>query len=150
MRGPVAPAPPPNIPGSPYYEGQGGSYSAPAPAPREVWEDRWGAIASDNQEGIVGVSSQRKTKIEATQAAITNCINHGGKDCKLVLFYVNGCAAIAAETADGVAGSFVSRDSLEKAKDSALVLCNKQSIEQTTGRRCEIIYSKCSLPARIR
>jgi hypothetical protein len=139
MRGPVAPAPPPNVPGSPYY--QGDDNSAPPP-PRAVWENRWGAFAYD-RTGVVGVSARQKSKSEAIQAAMTDCISNGGVQCTIGAAFGNDCIALVIHPNN----ILYKEDTLiEQAKKEAMNLCNQDG----TTHACKLIYADCSLPVRIR
>ena len=114
---------------------------APAAGPPAVWEDRWGAIAQDEKTGMTGLAKEQKSESQATKAAISDCIQGGGLNCKIIFTYGNECVAIAA----GAPGSgFARNSSLNDAKNQSINSCNKHS-----STPCKVVYTDCSLPIRI-
>jgi hypothetical protein len=140
MNGPVACPPPPNVPGSPVYQGG----NSPSPSLPSVWENRWGAIASDDNTGTFGVSANKNSQIEAEQSAIKVCAKGGNDSCRLYFTYHNQCAAIAQEIGGG-GGDIAGAPDKNKAEKNSMQECQKHA-----SRNCEIRYSGCSLPVRIR
>ena len=133
-----------------YYPigGQGSSGCAPIPGYGSsssgsseqivVWEDRWGAIATDYAGGKFGVGKSWPSKSMAQAAAIKDCVREGGKSCKIDLTYSNQCGAIAW----GMTYAATARaPTLEEASSMALDLCSEASLE------CRIYYSDCSYQA---
>ena len=127
----------------------GGTEAQPAaPRPTGKWETRWGAIAEDSSSLSLatGTSVSRKSKREASSAAMQECERQGGKKCKLVIAYHNQCVAIADPTQEsrrrGAAKSmFSAEESLELARSSALQRCEAADGEP----KCELVYSECSM-----
>src|SRR5262249_33218233 len=66
-----------------------------APESKIVWADRWGAFALDKRNGYTGASVEKENKSIASQDAITQCIQKGGKDCEIILAFHNQCGAVA-------------------------------------------------------
>jgi hypothetical protein len=133
---------PPDDPNSPYYQSSNGQSNGHMPPPRPVvrWADRWGAIVIDNNNGRAGNSTNYSSKSEAVNAAMNDCIAHGGQQCKVQLAYYNQCAAIAwGDTSYITYGG----PTKENAELLALHSCGKA----TTN--CKIVYTACSLPARV-
>lgn len=122
------------IPGS-----GGGAYQPRDPGP--MWATKWGAIAVDGTTGkfagIEGLSSERK----ANKAAIKECRKNGGKQCKVIAAYYNGCGAMA--WGDSKVTSYMGPQRQE-AIDLAVKSCSKE----TTN--CQAYYAGCSYPVRIR
>lgn len=71
----------------------GGQQQAPS-APAPLWEDRWGAIAGDKPQGILGFSTGLPSEPAAQQAALADCAAKGGEHCKIENSYRNGCTAM--------------------------------------------------------
>jgi len=111
-------------------------------SPREVWEDRWGAIASDAQQGSGGTATGQRNQFQAEQTALTNCAKKGGENCKIIFPYRNQCAA-AASSRDKA--GFGRNSSRARAEAAAMEECNKVD---NTGS-CKIVYSDCSMPVRV-
>lgn len=119
------------------YRGPGNS-----PASQERWETRWGAIAMDNASGKTGIAGSKSTRRKAEQAALAQCKGKGGANCQVKLYYSNQCGALAwgsdrMVTARGV--------TLEEASKYATDQCEKE-----TGDRCEVFFSDCSFPEKLR
>ena len=134
---------PPNQTNSPYYQG---SANPPQPAltvQQPIGEDRWGGVALDAVTGEAGASEGQPSKQRANSGAVSTCEQQGSKDCKVILSYVNQCAA-AASPEQGDYVSTATAAELDDAISRATERCSKRS---TT---CEIIYKKCSRPVRIR
>lgn len=122
------------IPGN----GSGRRQAPSAPAP--VWEDRWGAIAGDKPQGILGFSTGLPSEAAAQLAALADCAAKGGR-CKIENSYKNGCTAmIVGERVYNIA----SRATLDEAIASGIQKCEE------VDRNCVASYSACSPPVRIR
>ncbi|WP_315386982.1 DUF4189 domain-containing protein [uncultured Stenotrophomonas sp.] len=127
-----------------------GSGEAPRSVPTGKWETRWGAVAEGqnaaNPKGptATGVAVSQKSGKAATQLAIDECKRGGGTRCEVRIAYYNQCVAIADPTHDAresgaSLSSIVRAQTEEKAKQMASERC------QSTGQRCEIVYSACSM-----
>lgn len=131
----------------------GGADAAGSPVPTGKWETRWGAIAEDKSVGsgsgsyATGVSESRKSKKDASNAALDQCRSIGGRKCEILVAYYNQCVALADPTAERRAAggdlraSFARAEKVEQAKKMALERCNSTGANQT----CEIVYSGCSM-----
>ncbi len=125
-----------------------------APRPRivdryQVWDDRWGAIASD-KEGPLGVTEGKTSEDEAKRAASEDCVARGGdanRCLTIAAVYRNACGAYAWGGGRGVASAkgievgqsieTVGRD----AEREALEICSRDA-----GVECGVVYSGCSHP----
>jgi hypothetical protein len=141
-------------PGTAPQQGIGWQGCAPVPgtglstpsysAPREIWADRWGAIAVDesNVAAGIGSASGMKRKGQAERAALKDCQNKGIARCKVKFTYYNQCAVVVwgdrSSTVNGAA-------SIEKATQLGLEKCT-----QSGDSNCEAIFSKCSYPEQVR
>lgn len=129
---------PPNQPNSPYYRESGPTQP---PAQAAVWADRWVAVAIDSQTGDAGFSTDRRSKAEASQAALDDCGTAGSTGCKVLIAYYNQCAALAQPLGGGTVSAVSSADS-EDAKKSAIRNCGGRE------HSCKIVYSNCVVAAR--
>lgn len=119
----------------PGYGTSGGANQAPI----EQWRPRWGAIATD-PSGKTGIAGNASSKAKAEKAALNQCKDKGGADCRVNISYRNSCGVLA------WGGGFMavaSADTLSEASQLALGNCSKDSSE------CEIFFSNCSFPERI-
>ena len=124
----------------PNYQGDrsrcGGGNRAPVSA--EVWEDRYGAIAEDPVKGGGGVSEDEKSKRSADRIAISRC---GTNQCKVVSRVRNTCQAIAYGEGLRFFGDGASE---QLAANDAIAKCEQK------GTKCELKYTGCSLPVRVK
>lgn len=120
--------------------------SAPTYAePREVWSDRWGAIAVDTiQHGSIGFAAVTgmKRKNQAEREALKACRSKGGTKCEVKISYYNQCAALIWGDHGFNTSSAPSED---QAKQMGMAKCNLAKEEN-----CEVFYSGCSAPERVR
>jgi hypothetical protein len=132
-----------------YYESSGGGVSGciayptasgQPPDPGPQWSTRWGAIAVAGG-GVVGTSNQRPSKRKAESEALKQCKAKGGQTCKISLAFRNQCAAIAWGDA---AYTSIGSPTLEDASKKAMQGCREDT------QNCEVYYSACSYPERIR
>lgn len=126
---------PPSQPGSPYSQG-GDAPIVPVPPPVR-WVGGWGAVAMD-EDYRGGTVEDRDSKSEAESIALSLCKKNGGDNCKVLVTFNNQCAAMVQEVGGGTVHGNTGA-STELAEQRALAACK-------TGTRCEVIYSKCSLP----
>ena len=123
----------------PNYQGDrsrcGGGNRAPVYA--EVWENRFGAIAVDYEQGKSGIAESKKSARIARNEASKSC---GTKNCKIVARIRNGC--LVATYGGGFA--YGGGATMDIAIEDAMSIC------QADGSKCEIQYSGCSLPVRVR
>lgn len=112
-----------------------------APAIQSVrWQDRWGAIAAD-ENAVYGIVADMSSKHQAKKAAIAECKKRGGESCEIQLAYYNQCAVVIA----GTTGSNVSHAATEEeAASTGISNCEKVDGEGA----CRVYYSGCSLPVK--
>lgn len=68
--------------------GYGNQRQAPQqPAPQ--WESRWGAVAIDSPKAVMGVAVDKRSKREASRAAVSDCERQGGANCEIEAAYDN-------------------------------------------------------------
>ncbi|MEI2428933.1 DUF4189 domain-containing protein [Lysobacter yananisis] len=122
--------------------GTGASQSPIHPA-REIWEDRWGAIAVDDAPNSVGIGSASglKRKSAAERAALKSCKEKGGTRCEVKLSYYSQCAVMVwgarGFTINGAA-------TIEKAAEIGIEKC-----KGAEDPSCEVYFSDCSYPERV-
>ncbi|MGY0505909.1 DUF4189 domain-containing protein [Luteimonas sp. e5] len=104
----------------------------------EVWENRFGAIAADYENSRSGVSENQRSKRAAERLALSQC---GTRGCRVISSIRNSCHAVA--YGPGGVGH-ASYENQETAERFAIEQCNK------VGRNCEVQYSSCSLPVRVK
>lgn len=133
---------PPDDINSPYYQGDRNQQSAQPKPARAVWADRWGAIATDYSNGnnSLGASTNLASRHQAEQMALIDCQAHGGRECKIEIWYNNECAAFVAGKIKHVtaAGS-----TIDEAVKNGVNICNGGDAN------CKAYYTGCSLPARV-
>jgi hypothetical protein len=118
-----------------------GNQQAPQP-PSEQWERRWGAIATDAPNGVIGVTIDKRSKREASQAAVSDCQQQGGVNCRIDVAYDNQCAVLVV----GVNGyNTPNAATAEKATELGMKTCRDAGSPD-----CRVLYSACSLPVRTR
>ena len=142
---PSGPCPPGAVPipgqgrcGSPAEASANRSGGSSRPVYTEVWEDRYGAVAIDYDASKNGTVENETSSRRAKNKALKLC---GTPKCKVVMSVRNSCQA-AAYGGGGV--SYGTAPEIEKAKKIAKDRC------EAYGEPCEIQYSGCSLPVRVR
>lgn len=137
-------------PGQYPQNGQGFQNCVPIPGyqnqnqlqrPQVLWQDRWGALASDSDDHVAGASKNSPSEADAVNAAIADCKSYGGKGCRQAAVYRNQCVAVV--SGDTRSDTYMST-TLEAAKDKGMATCSSQN--QTN---CHVFYSGCSLPVRV-
>lgn len=125
---------------------QGGSQAIQAPAPR--WKLTWGAIALDQSTVSIGTATGQVSRRAALKEAKEKCESIGGKDCRIILYYENQCAAIAEPVADiePMIASYKVGLSSQEAIDRAVQECETKN----NAGSCKPIYSSCTTPIRVR
>lgn len=124
------------IPG--YDDNQQQTQPQPAPA---KWVDHWGAIATAPDQGVIGVSTNLSSEVDATRIALSDCRIKGGVNCKIGLSYRNQCMAFVGAHLGygldvGTTPAAASEKTLKDCIDGGLT-------------NCHVIYTGCSLPVRI-
>jgi len=107
-----------------------------------VWEDRYGAVATDPHLGLLGSSKNMESRRLAEKAALDDCKSQGGQSCKLETWYRNGCVATASGHNAYATESAKDQDGANKA---AMKSCQADG---NTG--CHVYYAACSSPQRVR
>jgi hypothetical protein len=95
----------------------------------------YGAIAYSAKDKVYGFSHGWNNQSKAEKVALDNC-SQRGSECKAIVWYYNGCGAVAAD------GNIVTwgRDSAkQKAEQSALDECTRAG-----GHKCAVKTSQCS------
>lgn len=126
------------IPG--YSNGQQQQRSQQSPPPR--WASRWGGIATDSKNGILGAATDLPTEIDAQRSAMTDCQAKGGAPCKLEISYDNECVTLAV----GKKGYSINTG---KTMGASIQLAMKTCSADGEDSDCHVYYSACSLPVRI-
>lgn len=120
-----------------------GPDTAPSSTPREVWADRWGAIAVDDTSNGVGFGSAsgKKRKSQAEKAAIAACKSKGGTHCEVKLAYYSQCAALVwGDNGFNINGA----STIDRAAEIGMEKC-----KQAKDTNCEVYFSDCSYPERV-
>lgn len=117
-------------------------------APRQWWEKTWGAIAVDFKTSTFGTSVGKYSKKDATNSALAQCAELGGKECEPWFSYHNQCVVVAwpnvtGDTAKANAVASVQKAAtIEGATRNALSDCASSA----GGVGCKIVYSECTKP----
>ncbi|WP_161805613.1 DUF4189 domain-containing protein [Frateuria defendens] len=107
---------------------------------RQIWADRWGAIAYDSKTGDMGTAEGQVSKEKAREIALALCGSTGASQCKVMLAFYNQCAAAVWGMGRlNVSGA----PTQEEAEQDAMNRCGG-------GSSCQIFYSKCSYAERVR
>jgi hypothetical protein len=131
---------PPDDSNSPYYQSDRNEQTQPA-QPQAVWAKRWGAIATDYGTGSTGVSENQTSKSGASTEALQRCASKSNSQhCEVEMTYYNQCVALAWGAKYEGRGRAGTQD---QAQSLALQSCQKGAPD------CKIVYSACSLPARV-
>jgi len=110
------------------------------PAPR--WASRWGAIATDASKGVVGSSAGISESVaSAERAALNDCKNKGGDQCKIKVSYVNACGAMSVGDKTFNVNWGLTE---EEAIDKSMATCRKDDAN------CITYFTTCSPPERLR
>lgn len=118
-----------------------GNQQVPQPPPPQ-WERRWGAVATDAPKGVIGVTVDKQSKREASEAAIGDCQQQGGVNCKIDVAYDNQCAVLIV----GAKGyNTPNAPTVEEATELGMKTCREAG-----STNCRVLYSACSRPVRIR
>lgn len=110
----------------------------------DAWEDRWGAIAVDEtQNGIgIGSASGMKHKWQAEKAALKKCRNKGGSRCSVKFSYYSQCTAVVWGSNGFTINGAATKD---QAAEIGIGKC-----KQANDTNCDVYFSDCSYPMRIR
>ena len=124
----------------PNYQGDrsrcGGGIREPVSA--EVWENSFGAVARGYGDGLAGVIEGAKSEREARKIALSRCTQ---AKCEIVSLVKNGCQAVASsDDKSGYGRAENEQDAINMALQNCLKL----------GGQCDIGYSGCSLPVRVK
>ncbi len=127
---------------SPTYHGIGnasaGTYQPPAPVVmQQKWADRWGTIAYDELNPIIGTATGMKNRRIAEKTALSQCRSKGGKKCKVATAYYNQCAVLFAIRGGGL--TWATGKDVKSAQSYGMEGCRKDNSQ------CEAIYENCSM-----
>lgn len=109
---------------------------------RGIWVDSWGAIATYEPNGSLGVSADMQTADAAEKAALDDCHSKHGSICKIQLSYRNQCAAMVV-SAQGY--DVIPAVTIDLAIEKGMTICIKAGYQN-----CHVFYTDCSLPIIIR
>lgn len=125
---------------------QGGDQAVQEVAPR--WKLTWGAIALDDKTVSIGTATGQSSRRAALKEATRKCESIGGRECRVILYYENQCAAIAEPVAEirPMIASYKVGLSSQEAVDMAVQECERKN----NAGGCKPIYSNCTSPIRIR
>ena len=94
-----------------------------------------GAIAVAERSGggqpITGIAANYRTGVEATDAAIAQCVSNGGRNCRIVLEFER-CGSIA-----------VSDKSIGAGKGNTGRIARNASLRSCGGEECRVIGNEC-------
>lgn len=111
------------------------------------WEPRWGAFAFDETVFKIGMAGAMSSRGKAKKAAIAHCQSKGGTSCKVEFVFTNQCAAVSqGRHPDGSwSRHYYSDITLPRATEAALQACTERG-----GSDCEIKFTECAKPQRVR
>jgi hypothetical protein len=109
-------------------------------AGNQAWVSQWQAIAGDRRVRALGTSKGLMTPEDAQSAALNDCRFKGGRHCTVYVTRGNGCVAMA--QGDQTFWIATGND-LAAAETEATSTCSRGD------QGCSVIYSNCSLPARV-
>lgn len=104
---------------------------------KRKWADRWGTIAYDELNPIIGTSSGIKSKRAAVNTALSDCRSKGGKNCKVATAYYNQCVTLFAIRGGGL--TWATGKDIKAAQNFGMEGCRKDKVQ------CDLIYSNCSM-----
>lgn len=140
-------------PGQYPQQGQGWRTCVPIPGaqsdqaiqpPPPAYVSRWGAVASTSgANAVFGIVSDEADREAAEHAAVSECINRGGENCKVNFVYANQCVAVI--SIPNHPNLPFTGSTEEDATKRGLDHCGVDGISG-----CEVYYSGCSRPQRIR
>ena len=117
-----------------------GSSLSPSPPPPE-WQDRWGAIATDGPGGHLGASKNAMSRSVAEAEALESCSSKGGSKCQIENTYANACVVMVV---GDVGHNSSSAPTLGEAINLGMDTCHR------SDSHCQVFYSACSFPVRVR
>ena len=110
------------------------------PSAQTQWRSRWGAIATDEVNGVVGSSSGLSREAHAKEAALADCKSKGGESCRFAVSYANGCGAmIAGDNRFNVDRAATEQEAIE----IGMRTCQRED------KNCRVYFTSCSYPVRI-
>ncbi|MGN6328063.1 MAG: DUF4189 domain-containing protein [Rhodanobacter sp.] len=109
--------------------------------PPQVWANHWGAIATNEPTGSLGIANNMSSQNEAERTALADCQSKHGSTCKIETSYRNGCGALIGSTTGYVV---TSKATLDETVQAGMLACTKAEYSN-----CHVYYSACSLPERI-
>lgn len=110
--------------------------------PAAIWEDRWGAMATDEPRGVLGAVTGFSNEQAAQRAALSDCKAKGGINCSLANSYRNGCTALTVSDSSFYYGADTTKEIV--ASDGM------RACTEAGKKNCRTYYTACSPPVRIR
>ena len=98
----------------------------------------YGSIAYSPSDGRWGYSYDYRSEGESVQVALNHCRKSGGRSCRTVLWFRNGCAAVA------IAGSnskFAVKSEIRRDDSEAVA---RRLCQEAYGRTCTIKVWACT------
>ena len=120
--------------------GKEGQQQEPSP-PTSVWEDRWGAMATDEPRGVLGAATGYSNEQAAQRAALSDCKAKGGMNCTLTNSYRNGCTALTVSDSKFYYGADATTD--------VVASMGMRACTEAGNKNCHTYYTACSPPVRI-
>lgn len=107
--------------------------------PSPAWESRWGAIATDEPHGALGMAANQRSKRAAEREALNDCAAKGGKNCVMQASFANACGAL-----------IVGDKTFNVAWGATLAIATKQGMDGCTpaDTNCHVYKSICSPAVR--
>ena len=125
---------------------QGGNQVVQEATPR--WKLTWGAISLDDKTVSIGTATGQASRRAAVKEATRKCESIGGKECRIILYYENQCAAIAEPVA--AIGTMIASYKVGLSSQEAVDMAVQECERRNNAGRCKPIYSNCTTPIRIR
>lgn len=95
----------------------------------------YGAIAYSPGTGAYGYSHNYRSRGQAEQAALGNCVRHA-RDCRVVVWFYNACGALASGRRNGWGHGFAS--TRQQAANIAMNYCRQND------QGCQLRQTVCS------
>lgn len=111
------------------------------PPPAQIWDQRWGAIATDGPGGSFGASTNSSSQENADKTALADCrAKKGSSKCEIEITYFNQCAAMVA---GDVGYNTKAGLTIDLAIQAAMKVCS------AADKHCYAYYTACSMPQQI-
>jgi hypothetical protein len=132
----------PGVMGCAPIPGSGSDRSSSAPRdPGPQWQTRWLSVVFGNNG--FGAAVDMPSKRKAENAALAQCRAMGGTACYVNMTTYNQCIAVAR-------GGHTAPSAGAHDQETAESLAIRECMKDAKNANCEIYYSACSYPVRIR